>query len=289
MTNQDLRTRADGLPERDLALLDLLLQHRFATRRQIQTLYFKAHHDPRTLQPTPTRTPRAAQRRLQLLRQHGLVTRRYLLGPDGRRDPEPYYCLSPNGARLAGSRAELTAAERRRHKSSALANPLFVRHALAAADLHCALVAAARQQPEHECRPEWWRGEDASAAAFTDRGLKVLLRPDGYTRYRAGDNIHHLLVEIDLGTMPLPRLHAKLELYRAYAHSRTWQNRYPVFPKLILLTTSEQRINRLHHQLELPEVVLLTCTYELLQMHGPLSPIWQQPGRREPRPLLEPG
>jgi hypothetical protein len=290
MTGHTAISEAVALPERDLALLDLLLQHRFLTRRHIQVLLFSEHHDPRSAAPVATRTPRAAQRRLQLLRKQGLIVRRYLAGPDGRRDPEPYYCLSPDGARLACARAELTATEQRRHRSDALANPLFVRHALAAAGLHCALVAAARQQPAHECRPDWWRGEQATAAVFNERGTKALLRPDGYTRYRAGADIHHLLAEIDLGTMPLPRLQAKLELYRAYTRSRAWQSRYPVFPKLLLLTTSERRISRLHQQLDsLPELVLLTSTHQLLHLHGPLAPIWQQPGRAALRPLLEPG
>jgi Replication-relaxation len=290
MTRADAIEQAAALPERDLALLDLLLQHRFLTRRHIQTLYFSAHHDPHSGDLRATRTPRTAQRRLQLLRRRGLLVRRYLAAPDGRRDPEPYYCLTADGARLACARAELTAAEWRKHASDALANPLFVRHALAAAELHCALTCAAREHHDHECRPHWWRGEDATAAGFNDRGLKVLLRPDGYTRYRAGRDIHHLLAEIDLGTMPLPRLRSKLELYRAYARSRAWQERYPVFPKLLLLTTSERRINQLLEQLgSLRELVLLAGTHERLHLHGPLAPIWQQPGRPGLRPLLEPG
>jgi Replication-relaxation len=288
MSRPDLIDQAVALPERDLALLDLLLQHRFLTRRHIQTFYFSAHHDPHSGDLRATRTPRPAQRRLQLLRRRGLLVRRYLAAPDGRRDPEPYYFLTQDGARLAC--AQLTAGERRKHTSNALANPLFVRHALAAAELHCALAAAARAHHEHECRPQWWRGEDATAATFTDRGLKVLLRPDGYTRYRAGRDIHHLLAELDLGTMPLPRLRSKLELYRAYARSRAWQECYPVFPKLLLLTTSERRLNRLNEQLgSLRELVLLASTHERLQLRGPLAPIWQQPGRPGPRPLLEPG
>jgi hypothetical protein len=288
MTSRDLLTRAALLQERDLALLELLLEHRFLTRQQIQMLLFAEHRDPNSGAPVATRTPRAAQRRLQLLRQHELIVRRYLARPDGRREPEPYFCLSPDGARLACTRAELTASERRKRSSDALANPLFVRHALAAAELHCALAAAARTQPEHECRPEWWRGEQATAAAFNDRGAKALLRPDGYTRYRAGADLHHLLVEIDLGTMPLPRLQTKLELYRAYARSGAWQRRYPVFPKLLLLTTSERRISSLYAQLRTPlDYVLLSSTGDQTHTRGPLAPIWRQPGRSQPRPLLE--
>ena len=192
--------------------------------------------------------------------------------------------------RRAGSERldQVLAAERRKRAADALANPLFVRHALAAADLHCALVTAARSQPAHECRPEWWRGEHASAHYFADRGTKLLLRPDGYARYRAGGDIHHLLAEIDLGTMPLPRLLAKLELYRGYARSRAWRSRYPVFPKLLLLTTDQRRISRLHQQLHAPfDYVVLSSTYDDLHAYGLLASIWQQPGRSEPRPLLQ--
>jgi hypothetical protein len=289
MTSTDSLARAAALTERDLALLDLFLQHRFLTRRHIQGLYFNEHRDPRTGAPTTTRTPRAAQRRLQQLRQSGLLVRRYLAQPDGRRNPEPYYCLTPDGARLACARAELPHAERRKRSADALANPLFVRHALAAADLHCALVTAARSHPMHKCQPQWWRGEHVTAHQFADHGTKALLRPDGYTRYRAERDVHHLLAEVDLGTMPLPRLQAKLELYRGYARSGAWQSRYPVFPKLLLLTTEQRRITRLHHELHAPfDYVLLSSTHDHLRAHGPLAPIWQQPGRDDPRPLLDP-
>lgn len=276
------------LPERDLALLDLLLQHRFLTRRQIQTLYFNEHVDQRTGARVTTRTPRAAQRRLHGLREHGLIVRRYLAAPDGRREPDPYYCLTDRGAYLACARANLPLAERRKRATDAFANPLFVRHALAAAELHCHLVLAARTNPGHECEPNWWRGEHATSDPFVERGHKLLIRPDGYTRYRADTDIHHLLAEIDLGTMSLPRLHAKLELYRAYARSGVWRDRYPVFPKLLLLTTSERRITSLYQQLEPPsEYVLLASTHDQLHSHGPLAPIWVLPGHSTARGLLE--
>lgn len=288
MNPHQLLAAAARLPERDLALLDLLYQHRYLTRRQIQLLYFSGHRDPRDGQLIQTRTARPAQRRLQALRETGLLVRRRLLQADGRRDPEPYYCLSPDGARLVAHRNQLPLAETRKRSADALANPLFVRHALAGGELHCALVHAARGRPQDECRPEWWRGEQAASQQYRERGTSVLLCPDGYTRYQAGRDIHHLLVEIDLGTMPIRRLAAKLERYRAYARSRAWQDRYPVFPKLLLLTTQDRRITALHAQLEpLPELVLLSSTHAELRRHGPLAAIWRQPGRRRPRPLLE--
>jgi hypothetical protein len=277
MNTRQLIQVASRLRERDLALLDVLYQHRFLTRHQLQILYFS---DPGS--------PRPAQRRLQRLRQDGLVARRALALPDGRREPEPYYCLTPDGAQLVAERNQLPLTETRKRAADAITNPLFVRHALAGGGLHCALVRAARPQPEHRCLPDWWRGELAAEAKFAENGKPSLLRPDGYSRYQDGDDIHHLLVEIDLGTMSLPRLLAKLDHYRAYSRSAAWQARYPVFPKLLLLTTSRQRINSLGSALApLNELVLLAATHTDLHQHGPLATIWQQPGRPQPRPLLQ--
>jgi hypothetical protein len=287
VSSSELLTISERLPDRDLALLDLLYEHRYLTRRHIQSFYFSVHRDPRDGRLVATRTPRMPQRRLQRLREAGLLERRQLARPDGRPEPEPYYCLSPNGVRLVAHRQQLPSRTTRKRDADALAHPLFVRHALAAADLHSALNEAARTNASHRCLPEWWRGEDATSHEFADRGSSYLLRPDGYTRYQAADDIHHLLVEIDLGTMTLARLAAKLERYRSYARAGAWKDRYPVFPKLLLTTTSERRIRSLHTELEpLPELVLLTTTYEQLEQLGPLAAIWQQPGRHDPRTLL---
>ena len=288
MNNRQLINDAASFRERDLALLDGLYEHRFLTRRHLQALYFTDYPERQSGLPVATSSPRPAQRRLHRLQQAGLVMRRRLALPDGRRDPEPYYCLSPDGAQLVALRHNLAARETRQRAADLLANPLFVRHALAGADLHCALTRAARNHPGHACPAQWWRGEQTASQQYTDRGQPVLLRPDGYTRYQAGENIHHLIVEIDLGTMSLPRLRDKLDRYRAYSRSRAWQTRYPVFPKLLLLTTSTKRITSLHQQIvPLPELVLLSATHADLRQHGPLAAIWHQPGHSQPRPLLE--
>jgi Replication-relaxation len=288
MNNRQLIAAAAALRERDLALLDGLYEHRFLTRRHLQALYFTDHPELQPGLPVATSSPRPAQRRLRRLQQTDLVVRRRLALPDGRRDPEPYYCLSPDGAQLVALRHNLAARETRQRAADLLANPLFVRHALAGADLHCSLTRAARSHPDHTCPAEWWRGEQTASQRFTDRGQPLLLRPDGYTRYQAGEDIHHLLVEIDLGTMSLPRLQAKLDRYRAYSRSAAWESRYPIFPKLLLLTTSTERIASLHQQLvPLAELVLLSATHADLRQQGPLAAIWQRPGHSQPRPLLE--
>jgi hypothetical protein len=287
-TTAALIEEALPLPERDLALLEALYEHRFLTSRQIRTLLFHQHRDARTGAVVPTRTSRVAHRRLALLRQHGLLHRRVLRQPDGSREPEPYYCLSRAGAQLVAWRRELPASEARVRAADALAGPLFVRHALHCAELACALVTAARRNDGHLCEPGWWRGERSSRHSFRFRGGKLTLCPDGYTRYQAGRQQHHLLVEVDRATGTLARLKAKLERYQAYSRSGAWQERYPVFPKLLLTTTSEQRLETLLARLQPPSEFILLCTIASeLAEHGPLTPIWRQPGARSKRSLLE--
>jgi hypothetical protein len=213
--------------------------------------------------------------------------RRRLALSDGSRDPEPYYALTPDGAQVVAYRNQLPTRQLRKRAGDALSNPLYVRHALAAADLHCALVQAARTHPGHCCPVEWWQGEQAAEASFTDHGRQLLLRPDGYSRYQAGADIHHLLVEIDLATMNIPRLQAKLDRYHAYHHTDQWRDRYPVFPKLLLLTSSHDRIDDLYQRLDPePEFLLLASTHNDVHQQGPLAAIWQQPGQPQQRPLL---
>jgi len=278
MNARALILAASRLTERDLAVLDSLFQHRFLTRQHLQALHF-----------TEPGSPRPAQRRLHRLRQDGLVVRRRLARPDGSRDPEPYYALTPDGAQVVAHRNQLPPRQLRKRAGDALSNPLYVRHALAGADLHCALVHAARSHAGHCCPVEWWQGEHAAEATFTDRGKPALLRPDGYVRYQAGDDIHHLLVEIDLATMSIPRLAGKLDRYCAYHRSAAWRARYPVFPKLLLLTTARDRIDTLYERLDpKTEFLLLATTRTELQRQGPLAAIWQQPSHTQWRPLLGP-
>lgn len=287
MTTTALIERALPLPERDLALLEALYEHRFLTARQIRILLFHQHPDPRTRMIVPTRTARVMYRRLALLRQHGLLHRRVLRRPDGSREAEPYYCLSATGAKLVAWRRELPADARTR-AGDALAGPLFVRHALASAELACALVGAARAHPGHACEPGWWQGERSSRHSFRHRGRPVVLDPDGYTRYQTASQLHHLLVETDRATSTLARLAGKLERYSAYARSGAWQERYPVFPKLLLTTTSKQRLATLLARIQPPSEFALLCTTAAdLEEQGPLAPIWRQPGAPAPRRLLE--
>jgi hypothetical protein len=62
---------------------------------------------------------------------------------------------------------------------------------------------------------------------------------------REGEAEYHAMVEMDRGTMSLPRLGRKLSLYLAWAASGVWQKRHPYVPALLVLTTTPRRAEQI--------------------------------------------
>lgn len=88
----------------------------------------------------------------------------------------------------------------------------------------------------------WVRDEDAweswPAVAGTQR-----ITPDGYALVHVDhhDQAVPLLVEVDRATMPLGRLREKALRYLRYTAAGVWQDRHPMCPVLLMLTTSDNR------------------------------------------------
>jgi hypothetical protein len=52
------------------------------------------------------------------------------------------------------------------------------------------------------------------------------------------------MVEIDRGTMSIPRLSRKLSLYLGWVASGVWEERHPYVPALLVLTTTPRRVEQ---------------------------------------------
>jgi hypothetical protein len=52
------------------------------------------------------------------------------------------------------------------------------------------------------------------------------------------------MVEIDRGTMSIPRLSRKLSLYLRWVDSGTWSERHPYVPGLLVATTTPRRVEQ---------------------------------------------
>jgi hypothetical protein len=124
-------------------------------------------------------------------------------------------------------------------------NPLFVRHTAAIAGLYVALrqlgssagLTALSWARDEECWEDW-----------IHLGQAGRIRPDAYVELevvvdgeagRAG-----AFVEVDFATMDQTRLRAKAARHRRYVRELVWWDRHPCVPALLLVTTSDARVNR---------------------------------------------
>jgi hypothetical protein len=115
----------------------------------------------------------------------------------------------------------------------------FVRHRLAVSELYVQAIQAERDgfldvlafDPEPDC----WR-------TYPDGfGSRTLLKPDAFVRIGLGAYDYRYLVEIDLATESRPVIARKLRAYLAYFKSGVEQEAEGVFPRVLLLTSTEER------------------------------------------------
>lgn len=115
----------------------------------------------------------------------------------------------------------------------------YVRHRLAVSQLYLdALAASDRGELEllaFDSEPDCWRGyHDAFAG-------RHLLKPDAFVRIGLGAYEDRWFVEVDLGTESRSVIARKLRAYLAYYRTGEEQARHGVFPRVLLLTSSETR------------------------------------------------
>jgi len=124
-------------------------------------------------------------------------------------------------------------------------NPLFLRHTAAIAGLYVALSDVG---PSVGLTfGEWRRDEDAWEDWSGYRGTGRI-RPDAYAEVHLDvdghDGVAGAFVEVDFATMDQARLRAKVARHRSYCKDTVWWDRHPCCPALLLVTTSEARVNR---------------------------------------------
>jgi len=212
---------ADRLSDTDRLILALLDRHRVLTTSQLITL--------------SARPERSVDYRLARLRSASLVER---TRPYAAIGSAPFHWwLTRAGARLVGGTSPAP--------GKGTPNPLFVRHTAVIAGLYVALrqlgssagLTALSWARDEECWEDWIH--------FGQAGR---IRPDAYVELevvvdgeagRAG-----AFVEVDFATMDQTRLRAKAARHRRYVRELVWWDRHPCVPALLLVTTSDGRVNR---------------------------------------------
>ncbi|MFN2545401.1 MAG: replication-relaxation family protein, partial [Actinomycetota bacterium] len=184
-------------------------------------------HHVQTFLDLPERTARYRLQRLKSLGMAGAV-RPYA---ESGSEPNHWYPTKTSDAWARGAPVP-KGGERERPNES------FVRHAAAVTGLYVALVrlgpvlgfSVASAVREIEAKEE-----------FETEGRTTCIVPDLYVELSWDDASYRAFVEVDLGTMSLPRLWRKLATYAAYVQEEAWQARHPFPPALLVLTTTGRR------------------------------------------------
>ena len=212
---------ADRLAGIDHDILALLHTHRVLTTPQLIAL--------------ARRPERTVDYRLTRLRHRALVERARPYAASG--SAPFYWWLTRAGAHLVEGTSPAP--------GKGTPNPLFLRHTAGIAGLYVALSEVGNDAGLELAA--WRRDEDAWEDWSDYRG-PGRIRPDAYVELRltvdGTDAVAGAFVEVDFATMDQARLRAKVARHRRYCTETIWWDRHPCCPALLLVTTSEARVNR---------------------------------------------
>jgi hypothetical protein len=221
---------ASQLVERDADVLQRVSDLRFVSGAQLARLCFTNGDDD-------SANVSSARRALLRLTRLGALER--LPRPIGgvRAGSAGFvYCLGLAGQRLAISRGwQPEQRVRRPH----VPGTLFVRHALAVAELHARLVEGDRSQRfellELAAEPSSWRSYDGLGQE------QQVLKPDSYVRVGVGDFEDSYFIEVDRGTEGSRAIARQLGAYAEYHRTGREQGKHGVFPRVLWLAPDERR------------------------------------------------
>lgn len=210
----------DQLSGIDHGILALLQAHRVLTTPQLITL--------------TGRPERTIDYRLARLRARSLVDRTRPYAASG--SAPFFWWLTRSGAHLVEGTSPAP--------GKGTPNPLFLRHTAAIAGLYVALLDAG---PSVGLTLSEWRRDEEAWEDWSNYHGAGRLRPDAYAEVRldvdGAEGVAGAFVEVDFATMDQARLRAKVARHRRYCTETTWWDRHPCCPALLLVTTSEARVN----------------------------------------------
>lgn len=228
------------LSARDIALLDLLAEHRFLTTHHLQTFCFHDH-------ATPDSASRTARRVLARLATERLIERpaRRVGGLAAGSDAH-VWTLTSVGHRLRSLRSGTGSASRVRTPSAR-----FIDHYLAVADVRLELVSAERRRElslsRMQIEPICWQPYTGLG------GSRELLKPDlavTTSPKHERDFEDHWYVEVDRATESIPTLLRQCRAYEGCRASGVVQDQRDVFPLVVWVVPTERRARNLRNAID---------------------------------------
>jgi hypothetical protein len=229
-----LTALGEQMGEAERGILEIVGRLRLMSHAQLASLLGLGTVD---LSASPISRARHARRLLQRLTELGLLARldRRIGGLRAGSSGYVYY-LGPAGQRLLAYWQGQGLVRGRYRPEPALR---YVAHRLSVTQVYVDLpMAAAARELElltFNVEPDCWRTHE------TGFGGQVVIKPDAFVRIGVGAYEDRCFVEVDLGTESRSVIARKLRTYAAYYMSGQEQAAHGVFPRVVLLTNSEER------------------------------------------------
>lgn len=241
----------DELTGKDFAILRQLRELRYMSGGQIARVHF-ANIEHASIDSAS----RAARRTLERLHDYGLVARlRRRVGGIRAGSAAFVYSLGSTGIRLLDGDGRRL----RHHEPSAY----FLKHTLAISEFVVSLTEASRSEGIDIVNLQ---SEPACHRLVPTAGGSVALKPDAFVTVGsdADELVYDWFIEVDLGTEHLPTLLGKCRTYEAYYRSGIEQAERTVFPRVLWLMHSSERVGRLRQAIAgdnrlTPELFVVTA------------------------------
>ncbi len=274
------------LTVRDRGIIEAVGSYRALTVRHIAALFFDA--SPQEGAPISSR----CRYRLQLLYQHGYLTRREQRQTLSEGRLPLVYSLDQRGAQVLSEKGQDDLAATGRDKVVQAGHP-YLEHLLATNDVRVCLEVAARRPAFAITR---WMDDRTLKSRHAKEYVTIVgpqggrkpaaLVPDGYFALRSGIGQRHHFLEVDLGTVTGESSRwgrrdwsRKVQVYLAYYGSGGYQRRYQTRSlRVLTVTTGETRLANLKRITEKAggkRRFWFSTMARLRSADGLISPIWQ--------------
>lgn len=223
------------LRERDKKVIKFIYFHRFVSTSQIADIFFK-YTEKGTIMKYPKNV---ARRRLQKYREEGLIKSFYTSNTD------MIHTIDEKGVMLVASILGTTFNKLYFNPKEDLLSIGLANHSLLLNDIYITLMNAADKKGGKILE---YKVEVLNRTTFTYKNRKYTFQPDAYMLYQPDIRkklAYPYFIELDLETESPKKYKEKVINYENYYDSRDYQSQYNTFPKIITITNTKARADRL--------------------------------------------
>lgn len=223
------------LQGRDEDVLKFIYYHRFVSTSQIAEIFFK-YKDDGDLQKYPKGL---ARRRLLKYRNEGLIKSFYTSNKD------MIHSIDEKGVYIVASILNTTFNKLYFNPKEDLISIGLANHSLLLNDLYIKFLDHARATGGDIIE---YKVESLNRISYKYKNKNYIFQPDAYMLYKPKKEkgiAYPYFIELDLDTEAPKKYAEKIEQYERYYDSRDYQMQYSLFPKIVTITTTKARCERL--------------------------------------------